>query len=231
MHGSDDRQEANGAARDGEETGQSPFLAGRSRFDDVPSLTQRMRQLELHAGLDYYGRDGAHLQEKDVTDSEKYQEEDHGRKEKSDQKLKKNEELEEPWMLPQFQGRPRRATKDEWIRNYEERGWLIREHRKDRKRLFHPVHSSLPVPVDYLKTDRVTLMVGPKNGLKRVQKDVWSTARRGNETEPWRGWTFFRVKQDGDQPASSSQRTVDRAHLEESDGSYEVISGSEQPWA
>ena len=238
----DQRDSAEASASGGSST---PFPAGRSLFDDVSGLVSRIRHLELHTGVDEYKTKKEEKGENTKKD-EKHEKSlgkkveasgsqekapsargaDHLQGQRSELGEKGDERwIEEPWTLMQFQDRPSASKKDEWCQEWQKHGWLIRAHKKGRKRLFHPLHSSLPIDIGALQGDRITIMVGDQDGVRSMQKDQWSGARSGSEKQQWRGWTFFRLKREGALTGSqpSQLQHAEGAHSQESDGSYEFI--------
>ena len=114
---------------------------------------------------------------------------------------------------------------DKWDLSKIQEGWIIRYHGLARKRRFHPLHGSLPVQASELDGLRITKRF-IRGGGADVFQDLWTDENRTRDNATWGGYTFLKMKQP---TTSSSSQHVDRTHVEESDGSYEVISGSEQP--
>ena len=101
-----------------------------------------------------------------------------------------------PWDLSAYQSiRP--ASTDAWDLDYWKNGWICRRHHKERKQPFHPVHRSTPVNTKMLDPSRVSVRFY-KNGEKQVVVDEWTAPRmsKGQEDQPWRGYTFFRARKD-----------------------------------
>ena len=87
----------------------------------------------------------------------------------------------QPWTAAEYQVPPSHG-KDRLVLNQLTDGWLIRSHKQQRKRLFHPLHKGAPVQGENLKSDRVVL------------EDRWTAAVKDPQKDQWNGWTFFRVK-------------------------------------
>ena len=98
-------------------------------------------------------------------------------------------------------------------------GWIIRCHGRARKRRFHPLHGSLPVPASDLDGLRITKRF-IRGGGADVFQDLWTDENKTRDNATWGGYTFLKMKRT---TASSSSQHVDRTHVEDSDGSYEVI--------
>ena len=60
----------------------------------------------------------------------------------------------DPWILAQFLHPPGRGSSDTWELGLTQEGWLVRLHRKSRKRLYHPLHQNLPIDPTQLSTER-----------------------------------------------------------------------------
>ena len=60
-----------------------------------------------------------------------------------------SQEVDELWRHQRFE-KPEMRSTDCWDLTCIDQGWLLRLHRKPRKRLFHPVHGSLPVDPERL---------------------------------------------------------------------------------
>ena len=128
------------------------------------------------------------------------------------------------WGVEQYQYCP--TGHDRWDLSKLQEGWIIRCHGRARKRRFHPLHGFLPVPASDLDGLRITKRF-IRGGGADVFQDLWTDENKTRDNATWGGYTFLKMKQS---TASSSSQHVDRTHVEDSDGSYEVI-GSEQPWA
>ena len=126
------------------------------------------------------------------------------------------------WGVEQYQYCP--TGHDRWDLSKLQEGWIIRCHGRARKRRFHPLHGSLPVPASDLDGLRITKRF-IRGGGADVFQDLWTDENKTRDNATWGGYTFLKMKQP---TASSSSQHVDRTHVEDSDGSYEVI-GSEQP--
>ena len=73
-------------------------------------------------------------------------------------------------------------------------GWLIRSHKEQRKRPFHPLHKGAPIQGENLELDRVTVGFNQSTGDRFVLEDRWTAAVKDPQKDQWNGWTFFRVK-------------------------------------
>ena len=121
------------------------------------------------------------------------------------------------WGLEQYQYCP--TGHDKWDLSKMQDGWIIRCHGRARKRRFHPLHGSLPVPASDLDGLRITKRF-IRGGGADVFQDLWTDENKTRDNATWGGYTFLKMKRN---TASSSSQHVDRAHVEDSDGSYEVI--------
>ena len=121
-----------------------------------------------------------------------------------------------PWLLPQFR-QVAGGGDDRWNTTMmTDHGWLIREHRRERVRPFHPLHQSTPVNGDDLESMRAMVIL-QRGQVMEIVQDCWTAplhARLRNGQGGWRGYTFFKLRGSGD-PA---------AEPVESDGSYEAVS-------
>ena len=93
-------------------------------------------------------------------------------------------------------------------------GWLIRVHARGRKRLFHPIHGSLPVRHQELQGQRVTKRFIRNEAQEVVVvSDDWRDDRRTPDNELWSGYTFLRLAKvsamDQDDPSDGSYERVD----------------------
>ena len=152
------------------------------------------------------------------------------------------EAMKTPWELERFQ-RPIVGSSDQWDSSLLYGGWLVRVHRKPRKRLFHPVHGTLPVPEERLDCVRGTVRFF-KSGGKEVRVDDWRGKTRTEDGLQWTGYTFIKVaikeKNDGGVASSATSSMASAAMTamvapaavaasmmervdEVSDGSYEFI--------
>ena len=96
------------------------------------------------------------------------------------------------WMLPRFQV-PVVKSSDQWDLTYMDRGWAIRVHGKARKRLYHPVHGTVPFDVALLSSERMTSRFLVNGGHHRLLHDDWRDSTRTSDDASWRGYTFFRL--------------------------------------
>ena len=110
----------------------------------------------------------------------------------------------DPWILEQFLHPPQRGSKDVWELGLLPEGWLVRYHKKLRKRWFLPLHQSLPVEASRLGTQRITVRVF-QTGARMVTLDDWRTSTRTEDNREWRGYTFFKIlgEQDEEDPLTS----------------------------
>ena len=72
---------------------------------------------------------------------------------------------------PRGGSQPWTAAEYRLVLNQLTDGWLIRSHRQQRKRLFHPLHKGAPVQGENLKSDRVVLEDRWTAAVKDPQKD------------------------------------------------------------
>ena len=121
-----------------------------------------------------------------------------------------------PWDAPNF-ATPPRLSKDSWLEELWEDGWLVREHGSRRSRPFQPLISSLPHSADQLTGKRVTVMIY-SNGTKEVREDLWTDPPKKKDWPSdvkWIGYTFFERKR-VEEPwpgAASSSTTGDQMPL------------------
>ena len=120
-------------------------------------------------------------------------------------------EVNEPWKLAQYHFCP--TGQDRWDERMLESGWLVRVHVKGRKRLFHPLHGSLPVRHQDLQGQRVTKRFIRNEAQEvLVVRDDWRDDRRTPDNVVWSGYTFLRLTK-----GSGVEQEVP------SDGSYERV--------
>ena len=117
----------------------------------------------------------------------------------------------DPWILEQYLHPPRPGPTDEWATGLMPEGWLIRHHRKIRKRLFTPLHGSLPIDPTTLGTERITVRVFD-TGARMVTLDDWRMSARTDDKRQWRGYTFFKVKKDDEEDVRASGSTPGSGH-------------------
>ena len=118
----------------------------------------------------------------------------------------------DPWVLEQFWHPPQRGSKDAWDLSLLPEGWLVRHHRKSRKRWFAPLHQSLPLEPTRLGTERLTVRFF-RTGARMVTMDEWSTTTRTEDDRDWVGFTFFKLvdPQDDDHPPQGDPQFVSSA--------------------
>ena len=120
----------------------------------------------------------------------------------------------QPWMLEQYQHPPRQGSINAWEVGLVREGWLIRHHKKSRKRLFIPLHQSLPIDPTRLSTERITVRV-LATGDRIVTLDDWRMSKRTADDREWRGYTFFKLIDEENIVASSSSRPTSTNELGE----------------
>ena len=140
-------------------------------------------------------------------------------------------EVEEVWRQERFE-KPERRSTDCWDLTYIDKGWLLRLHRKPRKRFFHPVHGSLPIDPEQLTSERTTIRFGLDGRHRVVAHDDWRGKVRTDDGSSWCGYTFFRLEASKVATTASGSTKPTMAPLEivkeetdssESCGSYEMI--------
>ena len=114
------------------------------------------------------------------------------------------------WGREQYQYCP--SSSDRWDTSMVNEGWLVRIHGRQRKRRFHPLHSSVPIEVSRLQGLRVTKRFLHGGGADVLQ-DEWTSGNRTEDNLPWKGYTFLQVK-DTRNPELSDSSDV---------GSYERV--------
>ena len=122
------------------------------------------------------------------------------------------EGVTDPWKLMQYHFCP--TGPDRWDERMLGSGWLIRVHAKGRKRLFHPIHGSLPVRHQELQGQRVTKRFIRNEAQEvLVVSDDWRDDRRTPDNELWSGYTFLRLTTgsaaDQEDPSDGSYERVD----------------------
>ena len=136
----------------------------------------------------------------------------------------------ELWQHPRFE-RPEMRSTDCWDLTYVDKGWLLRLHRKPRKRFFHPVHGSLPIDPERLTPERTTIRVELDGSQRQVAHDDWRGKTRTDDGSSWRGYTFFRLgglqstatASGSTEPAMRPLEVYEETESVESCGSYEMI--------
>ena len=93
------------------------------------------------------------------------------------------ERARERWSALRF-GIPRIGSRDLWSMELWDQGWLIREHKKSRKRPFKPLHDTTPCGGDELEWRRV-------DHACEIVEDEWTQSGTWRRREPWIGYTFF----------------------------------------
>ena len=130
-----------------------------------------------------------------------------------------------PWLLRRYRDEPSNGN-DVWDEAlWEAHGWLVRVHKRRRVRPFHPLHRTTPGGGKELGSRRVTMFFQGKRQVG-VHQDDWQDPANSNWDYPvgqWKGYTFFRKKNDDEEPDDPKERTAT------SDGSYERID-EEDPW-
>ena len=123
-----------------------------------------------------------------------------------------------PWFLVKYQYPPTQGSADAWEVGLMKEGWLVRHHKKSRKRLFIPLHQSLPIDPTRLSTERITVRV-MSTGARIVTLDDWRMSKRTADDREWRGYTFFKLVGNEDEPASSSLLPTTRSTRDENEAS------------
>ena len=130
-----------------------------------------------------------------------------------------------PWDLEKYQ-RPIMGSTDQWEMALVPQGWLVRVHKKERKRLFHPIHGSLPIHEGRIEHTRCTVRYFG-NGTKDAEIDDWRGNTRTRDGEKWRGFTFIKVKPfdsvEGDTNYAPAGASSMDPRESDSNGSYEFI--------
>lgn len=93
--------------------------------------------------------------------------------------------VDAPWMDPEFQRPPFRAS-GVWNTSYLAKGWLIRVHGRARGRLFHPIRGSAPVGPEALGAQRTTVRF-LDNGTVDCQADDFRGKTKTEDNVKWRG--------------------------------------------
>ena len=125
----------------------------------------------------------------------------------------------DPWILEQYLHPPSRGSSDTWAMGLLSEGWLVRHHKKNRKRLFLPLHGSLPIDPTRLGTERITVRVF-STGARMVTLDDWRSSARTEDNREWRGYTFFKFVNDNvDAVSETSRTTSDHSRRNEEPGS------------
>ena len=141
-----------------------------------------------------------------------------------------SQEEGELWQHPRFE-RPEMRSTDCWDLTYVDKGWLLRLHRKPRKRFFHPVHGSLPIDPERLTPERTTIRFELDGSHRQVAHDDWRGKTRTDDGSSWRGYTFFRLgalqstatASGSTEPAGRPLEVYEETESVESCGSYEMI--------
>ena len=101
------------------------------------------------------------------------------------------------WDSERFMSMP--MGQDQWLQTQE--GLVIRTHCKARRRSFHPLHRSLPVPVSDLRAVRYTVVFPDDNQShftdprpRLVEHDEWSGTTQWTKDYRWKGFTIFVLK-------------------------------------
>ena len=129
-----------------------------------------------------------------------------------------DEQEARPWILEKYQHPPTQGSTDAWEVGLVKEGWLVRHHKKSRKRLFIPLHQSLPIDPTRLSTERITVRV-MSTGARIVTLDDWRMSKRTSDDREWRGYTFFKLADEEIGAASSSSRSTMRQTKEEDETS------------
>ena len=98
------------------------------------------------------------------------------------------------WDSERFMSMP--MGQDKWLQTQE--GLVIRTHCKARRRSFHPLHRSTPVPVSTLRAVRYTVVFPDDNQShftdprpRLVERDEWSGTTQWTKDYRWKGFTIF----------------------------------------
>ena len=85
------------------------------------------------------------------------------------------------------------AVEDEWVLD-EARMELARIHKKMRKSKYDPKDTTSPIPLEFLDTNRKTIMEFSKDDMK-TENDDWKTSEGPSSkvTKPWKGRTVFKI--------------------------------------
>ena len=121
-----------------------------------------------------------------------------------------------PWLSARFQA-PVVNSSDQWDLTFMNQGWAVRVHGKARKRLYHPVHGTVPFDVALLSSERVTSRFLVNGGHRRVLHDDWRDSTRTSDDASWRGYTFFRLTQ------SATETPGNREEAASSVGSFDFV--------
>ena len=124
----------------------------------------------------------------------------------------------QPWILEKYQHPPTQGSTDAWEVGLMKEGWLVRHHKKSRKRLFIPLHQSLPIDPTCLSTERITVRV-MSTGARIVTLDDWQMSKRTSDDREWRGYTFFKLVEKENTAASSSSGPTTRITRDEDETS------------
>ena len=130
---------------------------------------------------------GAITQENETDDGVQGRDADGGRHQQEEEDTQRD-----PWILEQYLHPPPQGSTDKWEVGLLQQGWLVRHHKKSRKRLFVPVHQSIPIDPTTLGTERITVRVF-STGARVVTLDDWRTSTRTSDNREWRGYTFFKL--------------------------------------
>ena len=125
---------------------------------------------------------------------------------------------EVPWILEKYQHPPAQGSADAWEVGLMKEGWLVRHHKKSRKRLFIPLHQSLPIDPTRLSTERITVRM-MRTGARIVTLDDWRMSKRTSDDREWRGYTFFKLVEEENMAASSSSGPTTRITRSENETS------------
>ena len=142
-----------------------------------------------------------------------------------------SQKVEVSWRHQRFE-KPEMRSTDCWDLTYVDKGWLLRLHRKPRKRFFHPVHGSLPIDPERLTPERTTIRFGLDGRHRDVAHDDWRGKVRTDDGSSWRGYTFFRLgalqtatTASGSMEPTMASLEIDKEETDSSEscGSYEMI--------
>ena len=133
----------------------------------------------------------------------------------------------QPWILEKYQHPPAQGSADAWEVGLMKEGWLVRHHKKSRKRLFIPLHQSLPIDPTRLSTERITVRV-MSTGARIVTLDDWRMSKRTADDREWRGYTFFKLVGNENEATSSSSLPITRSTRDENDASQKDEEQSER---